>query len=155
MIISIKKREDKKHIISYKRKLGDECWIEADDFLVMHDLSHYAIEKNLGFKTAFWGMIKDGLHPSVFEDKQERDKLLISNEAWYAEYLANLFLIELSQGKFENINEVLKESIKERSSLLDMPELGKDQINDIRNLYEHLVKDFKNLSHNDFMTLEF
>jgi hypothetical protein len=69
--------------------------------------------------------------------------------------LANLFLIELSQGKFENINEVLKESIKERSSLLDMPELGKDQINDIRNLYEHLVKDFKNLSHNDFMTLEF
>lgn len=155
MEITIKKRKDKKNIISYKRMSGDDCWLEADDFLVMHDLSHFAIEKALGYKTAFWGMIKDGIHPSAFENKQERDKLLISNEAWHTEYLANLFLIELTQGKFENINEILAECIKERSAFLDIPELSKDQIENIRNGLEQLVRDFKNLSQNDFIKLEF
>jgi len=155
MEITIKKRKDKKNIISYKRMSGDDCWIEADDFLVMHDLSHFAIEKALGYKTAFWGMIKDGIHPSAFENKQERDKLLISNEAWHTEHLANLFLIELNQGEFIDINHVLKETIKVYGNTILIPMLKEEEVKKIRVEYRKLVSNFKKLELNQTMRLEF
>ena len=155
MIISIKKREGKKHIISYKRNLGDECWIEADDFLVMHDLSHYAIEKTLNFNSAFLGMVKSGVNPSEFENKENRNKLFISDEAWYGEYLANLFLIELTQGVFENFNQVLKESIIQNNSRVPLIDLSKDEINAIRSKYKNITEAFKKLQINEVMQIEF
>ena len=121
----------------------------------MHDLSHYAIEKTLGYKTAFWGLIKNGLHPSVFENKEKRDQLTLSNEAWLTEYMANLILIELTQGEFENINQVLKESSTKHISPFDIPELTKDQINSIRKTYKKLVREFKELAHDGSMNLFF
>ena len=155
MEIIIKRKTDKKNIISYKRVEGDDFWIEADDFLVLHDLSHFSVETNLHYNTAFWGLLKKGLHPSVFENKLLRDQLELSDEAWHAEHLANLFLIELSQGQFENINQVLKESIMQHNPSLSVPELTEDQISNIRATYRLLAATFKKLSHNESIQLKF
>ncbi len=52
----------------------------------------------------FWGLVPTGINPDVFENKETRDALQLSNEAWYTEHLANLLLIEITQGKCCNNN---------------------------------------------------
>ncbi len=50
MLMEITKNEGKPHIISYARDDGTITWMHSDDFFVRHDLSHYVIEKQLGYK---------------------------------------------------------------------------------------------------------
>lgn len=155
MEISFKKRVGKKNIISYQRAGLPDHWVEADHFLILHDLSHYAIETQLGYQSAFWGLIKSGVNPSVFENKQARDQLLISNEAWFAECLANLFLIELAQGAFDNFNVVFQESVNQLNKNIPELQLSIEQINGIRYYYQQLVEEWKNLSPDQAMALSF
>ena len=155
MKISFKKREVSKNIISYQRPPYLDQWVAADDFLILHDLSHYAIETQLGYQSAFWGLIKSGIHPSVFENKEARDKILVSNEAWYAECLANLFLLELTQGELEEFNEVFHQSLEQMSKNIPEMNLSADQINDIRDYYKQLVNAWKMLEPNKEMVLHF
>ena len=155
MEISFKKRAGRKNIISYQRAVLPDHWLEADDFLILHDLSHYAIETQLGYQSAFWGLIKSGVNPIVFENKQARDQLLISNEAWYAECLANLFLIELTQGIFDNFNAVFQESVNQMNKNIPVLLLTVEQINGIRDYYQQLVHTWKDLAHEQAMVLSF
>lgn len=155
MEISFKKRAGRKNIISYQRAVLPDHWLEADDFLILHDLSHYAIETQLGYQSAFWGLIKSGVNPIVFENKQARDQLLISNEAWYAECLANLFLIELTQGIFDNFNAVFQESVNQMNKNIPVLLLTVEQINGIRHYYQQLVHTWKDLAHEQAMVLSF
>lgn len=155
MKISFKKRIGSKNIISYQRPPLPDQWVAADDFLILHDLSHYAIETQLGYQSAFWGLIKSGIHPSVFENKEVRDKILISNEAWYAECLANLFLMELTQGELEDFNEVLQQSVKQMNKNIPELQLTANQINDIRDYYKQLVNQWKALEPDQTMELIF
>jgi hypothetical protein len=74
--IQIKKRGNSKHIISYVRDGLEAYWIEADNFLVLHDLCHFAIETTLGYKTAFWGLVNSGINPSDFEMLFELQNLI-------------------------------------------------------------------------------
>jgi hypothetical protein len=62
MILRVTKHQGKPHIILYKRDDGTETWMHADDYFVRHDLSHYAIEKMLNYKTAFMGMLNQGMN---------------------------------------------------------------------------------------------
>jgi hypothetical protein len=155
VIIIFRKRIGKKNIISYQRPTFPDQWVEADYFLILHDLSHYAIETKLAYQSAFWGLIKSGIHPSVFENKEARDKFLISNEAWYAECLANLFVIELTQGELEDFNESFQQSVKQMNK--DIPELylTANQINEIRDYYKQLVNEWKALEPDQTMELIF
>lgn len=153
--ISFKKREGKKNIISYQRAGLPDYWLEADDFLILHDLSHYAIETQLGYQSAFWGLIKSGVNPSIFENKEARDQILISNEAWYAESLANLFVIELTQGAFDNFNLVFQESVNQMNKNIPDFYLSVDQINGIRNYYQQLAEAWKALASEQELILHF
>jgi len=58
MDIIFKKRTGQKQIISYKREGKSYFWMETDEFFVLHDLSHYAIETRLTYTSAFWGLIR-------------------------------------------------------------------------------------------------
>ena len=69
MKIIIKKKINSKHTITYIREGFSDYWYEADNFLVLHDLCHYAIEYTLQYKTAFWGLVASGINPNVFENK--------------------------------------------------------------------------------------
>jgi hypothetical protein len=155
MDIIFRKRLKSKHLIVYKREKVDDYWIEADDFLIFHDLSHYAIEKTLNFKNAFWGLIKSGINPSIFENKLERDKILISNEAWLAECLANLFLIELTQGKFEDFQKVLAESYHQMYPEKVVPTLQNEEIESIRAYYGQLIQQWRTLGNDESIMLTF
>src|SRR6478672_10525140 len=102
MLLRITKNKGKPHIILYRRDNGSETWMYADDYFVRHDLSHYCLEKLLGYGKAFMGMLNNGMDIKDFEDREKRKKLTVTSEAMYAENMANLFLMELTQGNFEN-----------------------------------------------------
>ena len=97
--IQIKKDSDR-NTITYKRKGLEDAWIVADNFLVMHDLSHYVIEKTMNYENAFWGIIKSGIHPAEFLIKERRETITTSDEAWYAEHMANFIFDGAISGYF-------------------------------------------------------
>ena len=84
MKLQITKNSYKKHTILYRRDDESETWMHADDFFVHHDLSHYALEKTLGYKTAFMGMLNNGMEIKDFEDREKRKQIAITKEAVYA-----------------------------------------------------------------------
>jgi hypothetical protein len=155
MQIIIKNKGPQKNSISYKRDDQLDYWQEANDFLVMHDLSHYAIETTLNFTTAFLGIIKRGVNPMDFENKETRDRLILTVEAWYAETLANLFLFEHSQGKFEDFNAVFEESLKQTNPELPPLKLNDLEIEKIRKTYQGLLSRWRGLKMNEALVLEF
>ncbi len=121
------KKDSARNTITYKRKGLEDAWIVADHFLVMHDLSHYVIEKTMNYENAFWGMIKSGIHPEEFLIKERREKILTSDEAWYDEHMANLFLMELSQGYFEDFNTVLHQTLKTTNPNLPLVQISAEK----------------------------
>ena len=155
MKIIIKKKAGNKHTISYIREGFEDYWIEADDFLVLHDLCHYAIETTLQYKNAFWGLIAGGINPSIFENKETRDSLELANEAWYAEHLANLLLIEFTQGKFEDINAMLEKSLQQQNPLIPTIQFSNIVIVEIRALLHTLIENWRVVKEGDYLSLDF
>jgi hypothetical protein len=153
--IIIKKKAGNKHTISYIREGFEDYWIEADDFLVLHDLCHYAIETTLQYKNAFWGLIKKGINPGVFENKDTRDSLELTNEAWYAEHLANLLLIEFTQGEFEDINAMLEQSLRQQNSRIPTIQFSNIVVEEIRALLHTLIEKWRVVEVGDYLSLDF
>ena len=155
MKIIIKKKVGNKHNISYIREGFEDYWIEADNFLILHDLCHYAIETTLQYKNAFWGLIAEGINPGIFENKETRDALVLTNEAWYAEHLANLLLIEFTQGKFEDINAMLEKSLQQQNPLIPTIQFSNIVIVEIRALLHTLIENWRVVEVGDYLSLDF
>ncbi|MFM1774688.1 MAG: hypothetical protein RJA53_298 [Bacteroidota bacterium] len=155
MKIIIKKKIDSKHSFTYSREGFPDYWIVADNFLVLHDLCHFAIETTLGYKTAFWGLVARGINPNIFEDKVKRDALGLSNEAWYSEHLANLLLIEFRQGLFDDINEMLKQSLIQHHHYIPFIKISSTELTAIRSLFYKLIDDWKAVEDGNYFSLDF
>jgi len=153
MLMEITKNEGKPHIISYARDDGTITWMHSDDYFVQHDLSHYAIEKELEYKTAFMGMLNDGMDIKDFENREKRKQMTISKEAWYSENMANLFLIEIFQGEFDDFNNVSGEAFKKMEREYDPPVLNEKEINSVRNYLKALLQQWKELPPGTTMSL--
>ncbi|MEN9349104.1 MAG: hypothetical protein RL372_82 [Bacteroidota bacterium] len=155
MKIIIKKKINSKHTITYIREGFSDYWYEADNFLVLHDLCHYAIEYTLEYKTAFWGLVASGINPNVFENKVKRDALELSNEAWHSEHLANLLLIEFTQGLFDDINKMLEQSLLQQNSSIPFIKISSTKLTEIRTLLYKLIDDWKAVKDGDYLSLNF
>jgi hypothetical protein len=155
MKVQFQKNKATKNVITFVRDNQTITWTKADDFLVLHDLSHYTIEKTLNFTTAFYGMINSGATIKDFEDKVIRDKMNLNNEAWYAETLANLILIEHTQTTFENLNETFREALNQTNPNIPFMAISVTDIEKIRALYSQLIKNWKILPENQLMELDF
>jgi hypothetical protein len=103
----------------------------------------------------FWGLVATGINPGVFENKETRDALQLSNEAWYAEHLANLLLIEIMQGKFDDLNQVLNESIMRFNPTIPHIHYSDKEIEDIRNGLEKMFNSWKDLETGERLIFEF
>jgi hypothetical protein len=100
-------------------------------------------------------MIKSGVSIQNFEDKPTRDQMKLSNEAWYAEALANLLLIEYTQNPFENFNEVLKESVQKTNPNLPALVISESDLNTMRKLYKDLIARWNQVPDKEIMELIF
>lgn len=157
MQIQITRNSGKPHSIVFRRADGSETWQPSDDFFIRHDLSHYAIEKILGYTTAFLGMIDKGMGVRDFEDREKRQLMNITAEAWYAENMANLFLMELTQGQLKDFNEVSRETFAQLQLAVPPPDLTNKEIDEIRMLLEQLLQQWNSLHANEsiFLTIDF
>jgi len=155
MEMRITKNTGKPHIILYERDNGSQTWMHADEFFVMHDLSHYALEKKLGYKTAFMGMLNGGMDIKDFEDREKRKKMIVTKESAYAENMANLFLMETRQGSFENFNRVSKQAFESTWKKFPSPDLSDKDIESIRKYLRELLKAWNRLTVGKTMILKF
>lgn len=153
MELRITRREEKLHTIVFKRSDKSETWQASDDFFVQHDLSHFAVEKILDYKTAFMGMINHGMGANDFEDRGKRKKLQITAEGWYAENMANLFLIEVAQGELEDFNTVSQTAFGKMELPFTPPVLTSYEIISIRTYLRQLLQQWTFLPVNETMIL--
>lgn len=156
MQLNITKNTGKPHILSYTRDDGSVTWMYSDDFFTRHDLSHYAIETIMEYRTAFYGMLNDGMDIGDFEDREKRLLIPMTDEARWAENMANLFLMETTQGTFPDFNEVQQNT--GRSSFGDqylLMTLSPDQIEGIRNRLRQLLAEWDALPVGETLTLTF
>lgn len=151
----ITKNTDKPHIILYKRNDGSKTWMNADGFFVLHDLSHYALEKTLGYSSAFMGMLNGGISIQDFEDREKRKTIIVSKEAAYAENMANLFLVENTQGNFEDFNQISQQAFNTSWKNFPLPHLSEGEINEVRASLKQLIKQWKELPAGETMILTF
>ena len=135
----ITKNQDRKHVICYQRDDGSQTWMYSDDFFVRHDLSHFAVEKWLGYRSAFMGMLNNGMDIEDFADRQLRSQMEISEEAVYAENMANLFLMEIAQGPFDDFNQVVGNAFVDFGKPIKPPVLTDEQLAGIREFYRDLL----------------
>ena len=155
MQIRFTKNTGRPHIIRYIRDNGTETWMAADDFFIRHDLSHYALEKTLGYTTAFNGMINAGMDIRDFEDREKRAKLSVTGEAWYAENMANLFLMEMAQGRFADFNEVQQQSFVSFNREYAPVILPEDKIEAVRTFLAELLGQWRSLPAGETLELSF
>ena len=127
----------------------------GDDFFVRHDLSHFCLEKLLGYTTAFMGMLNQGMEVKDFEDRVKRKQITLTRQALYAENMANLFLIEIAQGNFENFNLMAKEAFESWNKEFPAPVLSENEINMIRGSLRDLLSSWHQLPAGNTMELLF
>jgi len=149
------KNTGKPHIIKYIRDNGTETWMYSDDFFVHHDLSHYAIESVMQYKTAFNGMLNSGMNIKDFEDKEKRARLTVTDEAFYAENMSNLFLTEIMQGEFEDFNEVQQQAFVSFNYEYPTITLSKEKIGEIRNQLRQLLQQWNEMAAGETLELIF
>jgi hypothetical protein len=155
MLIRIKKNTGKLHNLSYTRNDGSATWIQGDDFLVRHDLAHYAIESVLRYRTAFNGMVNNGMDIKDFEDKEKRSRMAITVEAVYAENFANLFLAETTQGNFEDFNAEQRDAFVSFSNQYDPVTLTQESIKSIRRDLRQILQQWVELPVGETLALTF
>jgi len=155
MILQITKNVGKKHVTKYIRDNGTETWMHSDNFFVVHDLCHFALEKTLGYTTAFCGMLNSGISIQDFEDRDTRNAMSISKEAAYAENMANLFLMETRQGNFDNIHAVIKDAHETVTKNYPAPVLSDAEVENIRTYLRELLQQWTSLPEGNTMQLEF
>lgn len=145
MLLQLTKNNGKPHIIKYIRDNGTETWMYSDDFFIRHDLSHYAIEKTLGYTTAFNGMLNNGMEIKDFEDPEKRMAMQLTEEAFYAENMANLFLMEIAQGNLDDFNTVQQAAFESLGIQFPKITLAGGKINEIRSYLRKLLKQWNEL----------
>ena len=155
MVIQLTKNRTKPHIIKYIRDNGTETWMYSDDFFVRHDISHFILESVLGYHTAFNGMINQGMDIRDFENKEKRAALTVTDEAYYAENLANLFLIELAQGEFNDFNRIQQDAFVSWNTRFPVIFLANDKIAQIRTQLRKLLHQWEVLPEGEKMELIF
>ena len=100
MIIQFTRRTDGGALLKCIRADGSTTWQRQDDdraaFFPIHDLTHYAVETELGFSRGFYGLIAEGWEIAATTGKGDRGPL--PNEALEVEYFVSAFMAERASG---------------------------------------------------------
>jgi hypothetical protein len=98
--IAFTKRADGRTVLRCVRADGSATWQRNDDqnarFFPLHDLTHYAVETELGFAHGFFGLIAEGWNIEETTGKTARGAL--PNEALEVEYIVSAFSAERPGG---------------------------------------------------------
>jgi hypothetical protein len=93
LTIRLTKKPDRSRVLACTRDDGSVTWQrQKDDFFPHHDLTHYAIETTLGYRSGFFGLLASGWDLGDFGPPWPRGR--IPDDADPAELLAGYFDLE-------------------------------------------------------------
>jgi hypothetical protein len=96
LAIRIQKGRDGPDVLACTRSDGTRTWQRLQRGIPIHDLTHFAVEKVLGLRDGFFGLIGRGSDITAFAQAEKRDEL--PPAAAWEEYVVSLLLTELSDG---------------------------------------------------------
>lgn len=100
LLIEFSKRPDGSTLLHCTRADGSATWQRNDNqnarFFPLHDLTHYAVESELGFAQGFFGLIAEGWKIDETTGKTARGAL--PTEALEVEYIVSAFSAESAGG---------------------------------------------------------
>jgi len=152
--ISIKKSISKSSILTIMRSDRSTTWTKLHRGMETHDLAHYAVEKTLGFKDAFYGIINKGFNISDFELPKDMRPNLITSESLVTEHIVNLLEVEfLNSGSNQNFIEDLKRILNDNNLPIPIA-LNAQTLSNIRTMYQDLIKKWRLLNDNEVLNLQ-
>lgn len=159
MIIEFAKQEDGNALLRCIRADGTATWQRQDGkyaaFFPLHDLIHYAVETQLGFRRGFYGLIAEGWDIAETTGKTARGAL--PNETLEVEYLVSAFSAERSGGvasPSEEFND-LAATFARAKQMTNPRELSDEELDRVRARFNELATKWRALPAGATMELPF
>jgi hypothetical protein len=156
LTISFHKNTPKPVVLRCERTDGSTTWSRLHPGTEYHDLAHVAIEKSLGLKQSFFGLVAAGYDIPEFElpEEQKPEKLrgsFLPQEAIITEHMVNLLLVErFNDGRPENFLQQLQAILKENN--IPLPNyLTESALALIRSTFNELIMQWKKLPLNEYL----
>ena len=155
MKIIFKKHDHDNHSLQCIRNDHSTSWMNGNNFFILHDLMHYAVEKILQLKKGFYGIVNSGIDMRDFELPKEQRKFQMTEEALFSESVVNLLTIEYNQGNFEAFNAVLGDTYQINNYSFSCRSITENEHKEIQNSFHKLITKWNTLNHNQILELEF
>jgi hypothetical protein len=159
VIIEFAKRKDGNTVLRCVRDDGSASWQRNDDehagFFAIHDLTHYAVETELGFRRGFYGLIAEGWDIADTTGKTARGAL--PNETLEVEYLVSAFSAERASGDVTTA-QAFNELSATFARAKEMPrprQLSHEELDRVRVRFNELAAQWRDLPKGDTLRLEF
>lgn len=156
--LSFRKAIGKPPVFTFRRTDGSTTWSKLS-VPIEHDLAHYAVEKTLRFRRAFYGLLDEGFTAEAFEAPRASRlaALLPQNlplEALQTEHIVGRLQTELLCGINPDFISDLKQAL-DASGLPYPASLTPAQLDSIRGLFGDLVTQWKTLAAGEELHLSF
>jgi hypothetical protein len=159
VLIEFTKRADGRTVLRCVRADGSVTWQRNDDqharFFPLHDLTHYAVETELGFAKGFFGLIAAGWNIDETTGKTPRGAL--PSEALEVEYVVSAFSAERAGGVGATAAE-FNELAATFASAKEMPpprQLSDEDLARVRSRFDELAAKWRSLPTGATLELKF
>ncbi|MFL6590347.1 MAG: hypothetical protein ACJ8M4_09265 [Chthoniobacterales bacterium] len=159
MKIQFTKRADGSAILKCVRADGTETWQRQRNehavFFPLHDLTHYAVETELGFCEGFYGLIARGW--DIEETTGQTARGPLPDEAIEVEYLVSAFSAERAGGTVTSSEEFNDHAARfARMKGMGAPrELTDDELKRVRARFDELATKWRGLAMEKALELPF
>jgi hypothetical protein len=159
VIIEFTKRADGRTILRCVRDDESVTWQRNENqqarFFPLHDLTHYAVESELGFSRGFFGLIGAGWNIDETTGKRARGPL--PDEALEVEHFVSSFMAEWNGGTAWSAAGFNEQAAKfAHSRGLPAPRTVTDgELGRVRNRFKELAANWRGLPQGETLRLEF
>jgi hypothetical protein len=159
MVIEFTKRADGRAVLKCIRADGSVTWQRVEDnqaaFFPLHDLTHYAVETELGFRRGFFGLLAEGWE--IAETTGKTDRGALPNEALEVEYLVSAFSAERAGGAATTANEFneLAGTFARTKGMPNPRKLSDEELGRVRSRFNELATKWRALTPGATMKLRF
>lgn len=118
MRVQFKKGKNREDVLHCSRPDGTNTWAKIADGMMVHELIHLAVEKELDYQNAFYGLLAKGYDISDFEKSSaskpwELKGKNLPPEAIWSEHIVHMFTLEYFEGsKLQDIGAQINHNIK-------------------------------------------
>jgi hypothetical protein len=159
LIIEFAKQKDGSALLRCVRADGSVSWHKQEgkyaSFFPLHDLTHYAVETELGFRRGFYGLIAGGWEIAETTGQTARGPL--PNDTVEVEYLVSAFSAERSSGDATTAAEfnALAATFARAKEMPTPRELSEEELQRVRSRFNELAAKWRALTPGEAMQLSF